>query len=128
MRVIANERAKFMKHGTLAILMALGLMSPAVSFAQDERGPRRDDPPGPREERNEGRREARPGRQEREERPEARSDRGIPSREGRPGDRGGAPAPLPPLPPLFAALDANHDGVIDEKEMDNAGAALRKLD
>lgn len=30
--------------------------------------------------------------------------------------------------PLMAALDANHDGVIDEKEIANASAALKKLD
>ncbi len=34
----------------------------------------------------------------------------------------------PPMPPLIAALDANHDGVIDATEIDNAPAALRKLD
>jgi Ca2+-binding EF-hand superfamily protein len=28
----------------------------------------------------------------------------------------------------MAALDANHDGVIDEEEIKNAPAALRKLD
>jgi Ca2+-binding EF-hand superfamily protein len=30
--------------------------------------------------------------------------------------------------PLMAALDANHDGVIDEKEIANASAALKTLD
>ena len=34
----------------------------------------------------------------------------------------------PPLPPIVAALDANHDGVIDATEIDNAPAALRTLD
>jgi hypothetical protein len=34
----------------------------------------------------------------------------------------------PPPPPLVAALDANHDGVIDAQEIDNAAAALRTLD
>lgn len=34
----------------------------------------------------------------------------------------------PPPPPLVAALDANHDGVIDASEIDNAAAALRTLD
>jgi hypothetical protein len=33
-----------------------------------------------------------------------------------------------PLPPLLAALDANHDGVIDADEIKNASAALLKLD
>jgi hypothetical protein len=30
--------------------------------------------------------------------------------------------------PLISALDANHDGVLDEQEISNAPAALRKLD
>ena len=34
----------------------------------------------------------------------------------------------PPPPPIVAALDANHDGVIDAKEIANASAALRSLD
>ncbi|MSU58604.1 MAG: hypothetical protein EXS35_10580 [Pedosphaera sp.] len=34
----------------------------------------------------------------------------------------------PPVPPLIGALDANGDGVIDEKEIANASAALKKLD
>jgi Ca2+-binding EF-hand superfamily protein len=33
-----------------------------------------------------------------------------------------------PANPLFAALDANGDGVIDANEINNAPAALRKLD
>ncbi len=33
-----------------------------------------------------------------------------------------------PVPPLVAALDANHDGVIDETEIANASAALKTLD
>src|SRR5438552_1968096 len=33
-----------------------------------------------------------------------------------------------PPPPIIAALDANHDGVIDETEIANAPAALRTLD
>src|SRR5215471_13282640 len=43
---------------------------------------------------------------------------------GQPPHRGGGPEGhrMPP-PPLFAALDANHDGVIDESEIDNAPAA-----
>ncbi len=30
--------------------------------------------------------------------------------------------------PLTAALDANNDGILDEKEIANASAALKKLD
>ena len=37
-------------------------------------------------------------------------------------------AQRPPLPPLIAALDANHDGVIDAQEIANAPAALKTLD
>jgi hypothetical protein len=55
--------------------------------------------------------------------------------EPRPPRRDGAPArQFPggegqrPPPPLVAALDANHDGVIDEDEIKNAAEALRKLD
>lgn len=33
-----------------------------------------------------------------------------------------------PLPPLFVALDANQDGVLDATELANAVAALKKLD
>jgi len=34
----------------------------------------------------------------------------------------------PPPPPIVGALDANHDGVIDAKEIENASKALRALD
>jgi hypothetical protein len=34
----------------------------------------------------------------------------------------------PPPPPLVAALDVNHDGVIDSNEIANASAALKTLD
>ncbi|HEX5398327.1 MAG TPA: hypothetical protein VFY06_04690 [Verrucomicrobiae bacterium] len=34
----------------------------------------------------------------------------------------------PPPPAIVAALDANHDGVIDETEIANASAALKSLD
>jgi len=46
---------------------------------------------------------------------------------GAPGPVGG-PAALARLSPLFTALDANNDGVIDEKEIAGAVAALKKLD
>jgi len=32
------------------------------------------------------------------------------------------------VPPMFAVLDVNHDGVIDEDEIKNAAEALKKLD
>ena len=44
------------------------------------------------------------------------------------GPRRGPGNRRPPIPPVIAALDANHDGVVDSAEIDNAPAALRKLD
>jgi EF hand domain-containing protein len=55
------------------------------------------------------------------------SDQGPPPNEG-PGGPGGPGHHRPPPPPLIAALDANHDGVIDETEIANASAALKTLD
>ena len=48
----------------------------------------------------------------------------------RQGNMGGQPgeSQRPPVPPLIAALDTNHNGVIDATEIDNAPAALRTLD
>lgn len=40
----------------------------------------------------------------------------------------GGPEGKRPVPPLIAALDANHDGVIDASEIANATAALKALD
>lgn len=45
---------------------------------------------------------------------------GGPGGPGGPGNR--------PVPPLIAALDANHDGVIDAAEIANASKALATLD
>jgi len=75
---------------TIALMMALGLTLPAMTFAQDE-----------------GRPPQRPPQ----------------NRDGAPGF--GGPRPIPPL---MAALDGNHDGVIDETEIKNASEALRKMD
>ena len=45
------------------------------------------------------------------------------------GRQGGPPGGgQRPASPLMAALDANQDGVIDAKEIQNAVAALKKLD
>ena len=52
-------------------------------------------------------------------------------RGGRGGQRGGPGGDMGrmmQMMPLIAALDANKDGVISTKEIDNAAAALRKLD
>ncbi len=45
-----------------------------------------------------------------------------------PGGPGGFHGQRPPGSPVLAALDANHDGVIDKDEIANASAALAKLD
>jgi hypothetical protein len=42
--------------------------------------------------------------------------------------RRGAPEGAVPRNPVIAVLDANNDGVIDETEIANAAAALKKLD
>lgn len=55
---------------------------------------------------------------------------GAPPFEGQRGqrpDQGGGPGRRP-KPPLHAALDANHDDVIDAAELANAAAALAQLD
>ncbi len=46
---------------------------------------------------------------------------------GGPEGQGGPRHRMPPIA-LIAALDANHDGVIDADEIANAVAALKKLD
>src|SRR5258707_3532882 len=47
-----------------------------------------------------------------------------------PGPQGGQGMhrPPPPIPPIIAALDTNHDGIIDAAEIANASAALMTLD
>jgi hypothetical protein len=87
-----------MKRNIATFLMALGLLLPAVLTTAQDADPQRP-PRGPRPPQREG---------------------GPPDGPGQPGQR--------PIPPLIAALDANHDGVIDADEIANAPAALRKLD
>ena len=54
---------------------------------------------------------------------------GPPHADGAPPGGGfGGGTNSPPVPPIFAALDANSDGVIDTDELANAPAALVKLD
>ncbi len=55
------------------------------------------------------------------------NDQGPPPNGG-PAGPGGPRHHRPPPPPIIAALDANHDGVIDETEIANASAALKTLD
>lgn len=94
---------------TAALLMALGLALPAMTLAQDG-----DQPRAPRRERAGVRQGAGP-----------EGERPAGNREGGPGAPGQRPGMVPPL---FAALDANHDGMIDEDEIKNAAEALKKLD
>ena len=61
----------------------------------------------------------------------AAQDASAPPNDGAPSagqDGQGPEGNRPPPPPLIAALDANHDGVIDAAEIANASAALRTLD
>jgi hypothetical protein len=58
-------------------------------------------------------------------------DAGTPPAQGGPAAEQEGQGPeghRPPPPPLIAALDANHDGVIDEAEIANASTALKALD
>lgn len=54
------------------------------------------------------------------------------AQDGPPQDGQRPPGPGPggrrPVPPIMAALDANHDGVIDATEIANASKALLTLD
>jgi hypothetical protein len=113
-----------MKANSAALLMALALAAPAMNLAaQDADQPR---PPRPQR------------FQQREDGDFAGPRAGGPRERG-PREEGGRPrdprpdgqaqdGPRPPAPPLIGALDANHDGIIDEKEIANASDALKKLD
>lgn len=103
---VATKKKQIMKNMT-ALLMALGLTLPAMTFAQNSDSPRL-----PRGERP-PQREGAPGD----------ANRPGQNREGGPGGPRGQMAA-----PLFAALDVNKDGVIDADEIKNAAAALAKLD
>ena len=111
-----------MKTYSASLLIVLALSLPAANLmAQDADQPRQ--PRGPRLQQGDN---GGPG------------DGQRPSRGQRPGNRQQNPGDLPPggqppegqrpVPPLINALDANHDGVIDETEIANASKALRTLD
>jgi len=59
--------------------------------------------------------------------PPPRGERPPPGRE-RPGGPGGPEGQRFPRMPLMAALDPNNDGVIDEKEIEQASKSLKTLD
>ncbi len=107
--------------------MALGLALPTITLAQDSgdaRPPRRDGPPRHELNRDGGT----PREGERRDAPSPRRD-GIAGDQRGPGQDGPGEGRRPSVvPPLFAALDANHDGVIDKKEIKHAAKALHKLD
>jgi hypothetical protein len=50
------------------------------------------------------------------------------SQEPRPGDPYAPQRPATAQSPVMNALDANHDGVLDAQEIENAAASLKKLD
>ena len=96
-----------MKRNFTALLLAFALATPALfAPAQDAAKPRN---PLPQD-----------GRGANQPPPEGGRPR-APRPDG-PGGQGGV------RPPLIAALDANNDGEIDAKEIENAAKALRKLD
>jgi len=110
--------------------LALALSAMTVS-AQDQDQPR--PPRAPRFQQGEGEgspdgpREGVPGFH-RGPGPEGQPQDG--QRQFRGPQQGGQPqdGQRPPVPLFIAALDVNHDGVIDEKEIANAAKALKKLD
>ena len=111
---------------TTALLMALGLTLPAMTLAQDsdQSRPPRGDRPALRD----GASGDQPNRPPRRDGAAGNAERGPGNRDGAgPGGPGGA-GQRPMVPPLFAALDTNHDGVLDEEEIKNAAESLRKLD
>jgi len=103
-----------MKRNYNALLLALALATPAlITSAQDAEQPRNPRPP-------------RDGQGEFQPPPDGEHPRGPrPDGQG-PGPGGQGPGGM--RPPLIAALDANNDGVIDAKEIENASKALKKLD
>ena len=102
---VATHGEQIMRKMT-AVVMALGLMLPAMTLAQDGAKPAR--PAGDRPPQREG--------------GPANPDGPRQGREGGPGGRGQM------VPPLFAALDTNGDKVLDADEIKNAAESLKKLD
>lgn len=115
-----------MKANSVVLLMALALAAPAINLmAQDQDAEQPRQPRPQRYQQREGGDFTGPrdgGPRERGPRDDRERPRG-PRPEGQ-----GPDGPRPPLPPLIGALDANHDGVIDETEIANASVALKKLD
>jgi hypothetical protein len=108
--------------------MALALAAPAINLAAQDQDTEQPRPPRPqRYQQREGGDNAGPrdgGPQERG----PREDRDRERPRGPRPDGQGPDGPRPPVPPLIGALDANHDGVIDDTEITNASVALKKLD
>jgi len=101
-----------MKSSYPAILLAFALATPALtSLAQDSERPRQ---PRPRDGQGDNQPPA-DGQRPRAQRPDGQGGPGGP---GQPGMRA----------PIMGALDANNDGEIDAKEIENASKALKKLD
>ncbi|QDT95774.1 EF-hand domain-containing protein [Gimesia aquarii] len=97
----------------------LAVCATTLVFAQPPEGEKRDADRGDRPERRE--RGDRPERRDQGDRPE-RGDRG-------PGRRGPGGRPnIMTIMPIIIVLDANKDGEISKEEMENATAALQKLD
>lgn len=116
-----------MKKTTLLTALLLGLGAFTPTYAQDA-GDRPENPrprlrQGPPGGRDQARLDAdRPG----ERRGNRGGDRNVERPPGRGVDR--AAAGQRPISPVIRALDVNGDRVLDEREIDNASRALRKLD
>ena len=129
-----KKKDQEMKTTSVTLLMALALSLPAVNLlAQEDDQPR--PPRGPRVQHREdgdfaGPRDGGPrerGPRDGEMRERGPRFDGERQRGPRP-DGPGPETPRPPLPPLMGVLDGNHDGVIDEAEINNASTALKALD
>jgi hypothetical protein len=107
-----------MKANYTILLMSLALGAPSTSLLSQDAP---DQPQPPR----------RPRFEQRDGGPGAPREGGPQDGQRQRGPRPDGQGPdeqKPPVPPLIAALDANHDGVIDAKEIESASAALKTLD
>jgi len=115
----ATTKENDMKINYAALLSALALALPASNLlAQDAEQPQPNHRP---------RLEQRDGNAPNAPRDGAPQD-GQRPRGPRPDGQGPDGQRPMKVPPIIAALDVNHDGEIDAKEIENAAAALKKLD
>ncbi len=114
------------KHASSLLALALGL-SAFTSTAQDAPGQQRR-PGGPPDGQDRGPGVPPDGQRRGFGGPPDGQGRGFGGPQDGQGRGFGGAGFRPPTHPVMAALDANNDGIIDEAEMKNAYAALKKLD